>query len=75
MYYFNGTRVQISPCIVAKARFELGLTIKIPENKKQCSYKYWCRVIDNLSLKHNLSVVLVDQAKRHYRILFEKSLY
>ena len=71
MHYFNGTRVQISPCIIAKARFELGLNNKISQNKKRCSFKYWCRVIDNLALKHNLSLVFVDQAKQHYRILFE----
>lgn len=72
MHYFVGTRVQISPCIIAKARFELGLTNKISKNKKPCSFKYWSRVIDNLAIKHNLSVVLVDQANRHFPILFEK---
>jgi hypothetical protein len=72
MNFSKGTTIQISPCIVAQARFKLRLSTKSPSNTKRCSYDYWCRVIDNLALKHNLSVVLVDQAKQHYRILFEK---
>lgn len=49
MDYFKGTTTQISPCIVAKAKYALNIKTKKPGNKKSCSYEYWCRVIDTLS--------------------------
>ena len=55
--------VEISPCIVAKAKWALGLTEKKPINKKTCSQEYWNGIIDHLANLHNLDTKLKDQVK------------
>ena len=66
MDYFKGTTTQISPCIVAKAKYALNIKTKKPGNKKSCSYEYWCRVIDTLTTSYNISNKISDEAKMNF---------
>lgn len=45
------TNVELSPCIVAKARYALGLSRR-PKNSKKCSENYWNRVINAILLQN-----------------------
>jgi hypothetical protein len=72
MYFFKGTKTQISPCIVAKAKFALNLTKKKPSNTKTCSYNYWCKVIETFSSQNNLSSITVEDAKNKFKSLTKK---
>ena len=45
------TNVELSPCIVAKARYALGLSNR-PTNSKKCSVDYWNRVINAILLQN-----------------------
>ncbi len=40
--------IEQSPCIVAKAKFALGLTTHHPTNKKTCSIEYWNKIVNYL---------------------------
>ena len=42
---FDASTIQISPCIVSKAKFALGLKNEQPKNCKRCSLDYWKRTI------------------------------
>ena len=37
---------QISPCILSKVKFALGIKSDMPLNKKRCSEEYWDKVVD-----------------------------
>jgi len=67
MDYFIGTTTQISPCIVAKAKYALKIKTKKPGNKKPCSYEYWCRVIDTLSSSYKISNKISEEAKMNFK--------
>jgi hypothetical protein len=54
MAIFPGTSIQISPCILSKVRFALGMKIMRPENDKRCSQIYWSRVVDFLCVSNNI---------------------
>ncbi len=71
MNYFKGTKIQISPCIAAKAKFALNLTIKKPSNTKTCSYGYRCKVIESFSIENNLTNSISEEAKSTYKSLFK----
>ena len=71
MDYFKGTKTQISPCIVAKAKFALNLTKKKPSNTKTCSYDYWCNVIENFSSQNYLSGKTAEEAKNKFKSLIK----
>ena len=43
MIRFDESTIQISPCIVSKAKFALGLKNELPKNCKRCSLDYWKR--------------------------------
>lgn len=45
------TNVELSPCIVAKAKYALRLTNR-PSNSKRCTMDYWNRVIDAILLQN-----------------------
>jgi hypothetical protein len=49
MYYFKGTKTQISPFVAAKAKYALNLTNEKPSNSKICRYEYWCKVVETIS--------------------------
>ena len=50
-YRKNGS--EISPCIIAKVKYKLGVTSKIPKNKKICSDKYWNEVVKMVAKQYN----------------------
>lgn len=54
MLIFNDGNIQISPCILSKGRFALGLKDSRPTNTKRCSLRYWIRVIDTLCASNNI---------------------
>ena len=54
MAFFSGTSIQISPCILSKAQFALGLKATRPINVKRCSRIYWSRVVDFLCELNNI---------------------
>lgn len=64
MEYFIGTKIQISPCIAAKAKFALKITVKNPTNINTCSHEYWCKVIDTFSSQYNISENTASEAKK-----------
>lgn len=39
----------LSPCIISKAKYALGLKLKKPLNSKKCSLRYWREVLTILS--------------------------
>lgn len=69
--YFIGSKTQVSPCIVSKAKFALKLTEIKPVNNKVCSYEYWCAVIATLSSQHNLPNQTVENAKNKFKSLIK----
>lgn len=71
MDYFKGTKIQISPCIAAKAKFALNLTNKKPSNTKTCSYDYWCKVIETLSSQKKLQNKTTKEAKSKFKSLIK----
>jgi hypothetical protein len=71
MEYFQGTKIQISPCIAAKAKFALKITTKKPANTKKCSYTYWCKVIDTYFSNNHLSAKIAQAAKNEYKRLIK----
>lgn len=64
MDYFKGTKIQISPCIAAKAKFALKITIKKPTNIKTCSHEYWFKVIETFSSQYNISENTASEAQK-----------
>lgn len=69
MDYFKGTKTQSSPCIAAKAKFALSLTLNKPTNTKICSYEYWCKVIETFASQNNLSNRTAEEAKNKFKSL------
>ena len=69
--YFKGTKIQISPCIAAKAKFVLNLSHKKPINTKKCSLSYWNKVIDTFSCHVNLSTIEIKEAKNQFKNLIK----
>lgn len=58
--YING--VQKAPCIVAKARYVLGLTVDKPTNKNSCSNIYYRLIVKVLGIIHNLPITTIENA-------------
>ena len=48
MITFDKSTIQISPCIVSKAKFALKLKNIEPKNCKKCSLEYWINTINTL---------------------------
>jgi hypothetical protein len=40
---------QLSPCIIAKVRYALGINNTLPKNKKTCSVDYWKKVVKRIT--------------------------
>jgi hypothetical protein len=55
MTYFKTTGLQISPCILSKAKYALNLKALTPKNKKKCSKKYWILAIESIANEKNIS--------------------
>ena len=65
MYYReNGS--QISPCIITKARYALGVTNRIPTNQKKCSLNYWEEVVEIIGTSYNIKLLTITRAKGQY---------
>ena len=71
MKFFKGTKTQISPCILSKARYALRLKEGRPINTKTCSYTYWCKVLETLTNQNNLSVKTLKEAKQLFNVLIK----
>lgn len=71
MNYFKESKIQISPCIAAKAKFALNLTKREPINTKKCSYQYWCKVIDTFSFQMKLTKKTTEEAKNKFKHLIK----
>ena len=69
MDYFKGTKIQISPCIAAKAKYALNISNKISNNTKKCSFDYWCKVIETIASNNNLSRKTLEDAKCKFNSL------
>ncbi|GEM_PF-1230882 len=59
MILFENTKTQISPCIVSKVRFALGLKKDEPTNNKICSNEYWHKAVNSVSKQYAVN----DDAK------------
>jgi hypothetical protein len=55
--------IQLSPCICARVRFELGLTTKEPTNKTKCTKEYWERVVIEIGSKRNINGDVLTKVK------------
>lgn len=63
----NGS--QISPCIVSKAKFALGLKITKPENNKICSTEYWNKVVCRIAELKAVEDDKIEKAQAMYNTL------
>jgi hypothetical protein len=62
-FILNGR--EIAPCIVAKAKYALGVTTNKPANKKPCSQTYWNEVVLYIgNTKNKSQIEIVNAIKR-----------
>lgn len=61
---------QLSPCIVAKARYALGITTNEPANNKWCTQAYWNKVLEVVGSAHNVSDHKIVSASIQYNDIF-----
>ncbi len=71
MLKFTDKESQISPCIASKARYALGYK-DFPNNKGECTSKYWERVIDTFGKNNNLNEIQIKNAKGMYGQIFNR---
>ena len=55
---------QISPCILSKVKFALGIKSDMPLNKKRCSEEYWDKVVDYIGKINGKSDDQIRKAKK-----------
>lgn len=60
---------QISPCIVSKAMYALGITSKKPTNNKKCSIVYWSIVVHHLGNMYNVSPTIIQNANNRIDLI------
>jgi hypothetical protein len=66
-FIHNG--VQLSPCIVAKAKIALGLSnIRIRINNKRCTAYYWRKVVRAVAARYNVPSNIMDNAIDDYEV-------
>ncbi len=72
MLVFHNTAIQVRPCIASRARFALGLKITQPQPNENtnCTFNYWERVIETLSIIHNINQGNQQQALEMFDDLF-----
>jgi len=65
---------QLSPCIIAKVRYALGIKKARPKNIKPCSLDYWKRVVERIAEleKPNATAEEIKKALDMYGELAEK---
>ncbi|MBO9595007.1 MAG: hypothetical protein J7599_19035 [Niabella sp.] len=54
MATYDENKKELSPCIVSKAKYALGLKSIKPTNNKTCSLEYWEKVVAILSKTYPL---------------------
>lgn len=59
--------IELSPCIVSKARFALKIKQIPSSNSTHCSYRYWVKVINHLSDIHNIDRDTRDQTLNDWK--------
>lgn len=58
----------IAPCIVAKARFALGITPNRPMNSKPCSVNYWHKVVKHIASVHKVQGARLQKALNNQQL-------
>ena len=71
MDYFNGTKTQIAPCILSKAKYALNIKKQKPSNNKKCSLDYWIKVIKTICNQQTISDTIKKEAIRKYKQLIK----
>lgn len=62
--------VELSPCIVAKAKYALGLPTRYTGNTKNCSPNYWAITIYAVGSRFKCADEKMEQAIRDYTKYF-----
>lgn len=66
MATYDENKKELSPCIISKAKYALGLKPIKPTNNKTCSLEYWQKVIAILSKTYALKKKqIVDAINLH----------
>lgn len=60
--------VEVSPCILAKAKFALGIPNRYVFNDKKCSKDYWNKVVIHLGSIHGKTKIQIENAKRKFEL-------
>ncbi|MGN7786852.1 hypothetical protein ACTJIJ_20130 [Niabella sp. 22666] len=63
---------ELSPCIVSKAKYALGLKPTKPMNNKTCSFEYWQKVTTILAQSNALPKKKIADAMNLYEELASK---
>ena len=66
MATYDENKKELSPCIVSKAKYALGLKSIKPTNNKTCSLEYWEKVINTLAKSNSLKKDQIAAAIMHY---------
>lgn len=67
MAAYDENKKELSPCIVSKAKYALGLKSTKPANSKTCSPEYWEKVIDVLAKSSPLKKDQIINAIMRYK--------
>tara|TARA_R110002049_G_scaffold7526_1_gene43439 strand:- start:1265 stop:1477 length:213 start_codon:yes stop_codon:yes gene_type:complete len=70
MPIFDNKGKELSPCICSKAKYALRLT-KEPRNNKQCTRRYWERVVGRISELNNINEKVLKMAINKYDDIFD----
>ena len=68
---FFDTNKEISPCIVSKARYELGLKYQKPNNKNKCSESYWKRAVETVAKTNDIKTEKITKAVNNFKLIFK----
>ena len=60
--------VQLSPCIVSKARIALGISNRTKINNKKCTAYYWRHTLMAVGGRYNISSSIIDSAVNEYKV-------
>lgn len=66
MAAYDENEKELSPCIVSKAKYALGLKSIRPMNNKTCSPEYWEKVIGTLGKYNSLKKDQIAAAIMRY---------
>ena len=60
---------QISPCILSKVKYALGITNRKPKNNKKCSINYWNMLVENLGKYYRIDKQEIQSVKNMTQLL------